>query len=385
MSLENLIEISREYGADEEFVLAGGGNTSWKEDGSMYVKASGTSLADITEAGFVKMDLVRLARIWKTEYPKDADERESAALRDLMESRAPGEENRPSVETLLHALFLQSYVVHTHPALVNGLTCSRDGEAVMQELFGDAALWVPLVNPGYILAREVKARIKARIMSGGDHPDIVFLQNHGVFVARDDLDGIRDTYRWIMETLEARTARKPDFGPPEESSLTETGQALCETVAAGIAGVSAGSGTVGVVDCAFVTNRDLIRLLASPDAFEPISSAYTPDHIVYAGPKPLYLDSIPESPDDVSAAAAVSADGGPIPKIVAVKDVGVFACGPSSENAATAARLFLDAVKVAVFAEAFGGHRFMTPEHIEFIVNWEVERYRAKQLKEKQG
>ena len=38
MDLKCLVEMSNRYGSDEEFVLAGGGNTSYKENGVLYVK-----------------------------------------------------------------------------------------------------------------------------------------------------------------------------------------------------------------------------------------------------------------------------------------------------------------------------------------------------------
>ena len=49
---------------------------------------------------------------------------------DQCEKAIPYLETAPSVETLLHAIFPQKYVLHLHPALVNGLTCSRVGGIV---------------------------------------------------------------------------------------------------------------------------------------------------------------------------------------------------------------------------------------------------------------
>ena len=49
--IQQLIEISQFYGRDNRFVIAGGGNTSYKNNEKIWVKASGSSLATITEAG----------------------------------------------------------------------------------------------------------------------------------------------------------------------------------------------------------------------------------------------------------------------------------------------------------------------------------------------
>ena len=48
MSIETLVQFSNHYGADARFVLAGGGNTSYKNEEHLYIKGSGTSLATIT-------------------------------------------------------------------------------------------------------------------------------------------------------------------------------------------------------------------------------------------------------------------------------------------------------------------------------------------------
>ena len=128
---EKLVEMSNRYGSNSEYVLAGGGNTSYKENGIMYVKCSGTALATITADGFVAMDMAKLTAMLDKKYPEADDEREAAALADMMAARLPSEySKRPSVEAILHELFPQKYVLHVHPTLVNGLTCGKDGEKI---------------------------------------------------------------------------------------------------------------------------------------------------------------------------------------------------------------------------------------------------------------
>ncbi len=54
--LQQLIDISQHYGRDSRYVIAGGGNTSYKNAEKIWVKASGFPLATITEAGFAVLD-----------------------------------------------------------------------------------------------------------------------------------------------------------------------------------------------------------------------------------------------------------------------------------------------------------------------------------------
>lgn len=372
MSLAKIAEISRKYGSDERYVLAGGGNTSFKDNESLYIKASGFALATIEENGFVRMVRTRLDEIWSRDYPEDQDQREKVALKDLMDARAPGEESkRPSVETLLHEAIPQAYVVHTHPSLVNGLTCSAGGEVEAKRLFGGSVLWIPLVNPGYILARTVKDALDRYKESEGGLPDFILLQNHGVFISADSPDRIDELYDRLFNTLKAALDRTPDLAEPEY----DTGRVdeISDRIAVALEGVFDGDAAVR-----FGTNNEILRLMADSKAFEPVSSAFTPDHIVYSGHAPLLL--LPDaSEDDISGIIKgyIEKEGVP-PKSVCFPGLGVFGCGGTEKAALNAVLLFMDAAKVAAYTESFGGHRFMSADQIEFIRSWEVESYRSK-------
>ena len=195
--MKKLVEFSRKYGSDPELVLAGGGNTSMKENGVLYVKGSGCSLSTIKEENFVAMDLEKLLEILKKDYPASDKEREAMFLADVSAAKLPGEEQkRPSVEALLHALFRQRYVLHLHPALVNGLTCGADGKRIAQKLF-PKAIWVDACRPGYTLAKLLSDRISPET-------DTVLLQNHGVFYASETPEGLAELLDGMMETLKKK-------------------------------------------------------------------------------------------------------------------------------------------------------------------------------------
>jgi len=183
-TLQALVTLSRAVGQADGLVLAGGGNTSAKTDKFLYVKASGTSLAQATPESFVKISRTHLQAIFETPFAGPAAKREEWVLQQLMAAREPGEEKkRPSVETLLHGLLPHAFVVHTHPALVNGITCSQQGAKAMQKLFGNAIVWIPYTDPGYPLALLVKNILDARGRLDARKPLAIFLQNHGLIVA----------------------------------------------------------------------------------------------------------------------------------------------------------------------------------------------------------
>ncbi|MCL2628169.1 MAG: class II aldolase/adducin family protein [Oscillospiraceae bacterium] len=236
MSLDCLVEMSNRYGADEQYVLLGGGNTSYKDGNVMYVKGSGTPLATIAADEFVAMDLQLLRDTLSFEYPAEmsAAEIEAKSFDLIMDARLSGQEaKRPSVESILHALFPYKYVLHVHPTLVNGLTCSVNGEQEMQRLFGEAshypAVWVLSKPPGPGLARELA---EVLTVTGGrnpcegegfvtDFPKLAFLQNHGIFIAADSVGEIDDIMAYVMDKLTACVTEFPDFTdvPPDVDTL----------------------------------------------------------------------------------------------------------------------------------------------------------------------
>ena len=66
-----LIEISKYYGTNKDFVIAGGGNTSFKNDETIWIKASGQSLALLNEDGLVALNRQKLQTISTSTYSDD--------------------------------------------------------------------------------------------------------------------------------------------------------------------------------------------------------------------------------------------------------------------------------------------------------------------------
>ncbi|MBQ4176071.1 MAG: class II aldolase/adducin family protein, partial [Lachnospiraceae bacterium] len=96
---------------DSRFVIAGGGNTSYKDENHLWVKASGHALATIDENGFAVLDRAKLAPMGEKTYSADPTEREAQVKEDLA-SACLTRDRRPSVETSLHDCMEYAYVVH---------------------------------------------------------------------------------------------------------------------------------------------------------------------------------------------------------------------------------------------------------------------------------
>lgn len=363
--LEELVEMSNRYGRDAQYVLAGGGNTSEKIDSVLYVKGSGTSLADITVEGFVSMDRPKLDAMLEKPYPQEDAPREAAALADLMDARLPENgERRPSVETLLHNLFPFKFVLHLHPALVNGLTCSKGAEKRARELLGEDFIWIPIYRPGYALAKLCNEELKKFKERNGHDCQMVLLQNHGIFIAADTVEEIDSKMKHVMDTLRKNAPKHPKKAtkPYDAKYIEEIKEAVARVYPEKVHVVSA-------------VTADILDLLTNDKTFSVLEDPFSPDHIVYCKAKYIYVHEIAH----LEKAFRDFVDkNGYEPRVICVKDTGAFFAAPQKKVAESARDLFLDAVQIAIYSENFGGPLHMTEELIDFIRNWEMESYRSK-------
>lgn len=377
--LERLVEMSRLYGSDPDHVLAGGGNSSFKTAERLWVKGSGKAMADLRREDFVLMDRAALGRIWQKDYSRDPERREAEVLADLLAARAESEAvKRPSVETLLHDLLEDPFVVHTHPALLNGLACSRQGEEALHRLLGEEALWVPAVNPGYVMASVVRERLRLYRARLGRSASVIVLQNHGLCVSGASPREVGDRVGRVMAAVSGAVGRRPDAGPV--SADRERAARLAPAIRMLLMEGDGPGYAASIV--VFHTDREVASLVRSPEAFGRFSLALSPDHIVYAGAEPLFVRSGRDPEEQYrlleEALRARRERQAPPPRVLAVEGLGLFCHGRSRAGADQTLALCLDAVRVGVYAESFGGLQPMSPEQVRFIVGWEAESYRQR-------
>lgn len=193
--LQSLVEMSHYLGdPGRPYAILGEGNTSARiDEDSFFVKASGTTLATITAEQFLPVSISQVTGI--LDDPTAGDAEVAATLRASV-LRA-GESRMPSVETMLHALLLKypeyKFIGHTHPISTNGILCSVNAREAMAGrlcpdhivVMGHKSVYVTYVDPGLILAREVRTQVEAFIDSEGVLPKCILLENHGFFAMAD--------------------------------------------------------------------------------------------------------------------------------------------------------------------------------------------------------
>lgn len=382
--IEDLIAISRKFGQDSRFVIAGGGNTSYKDENRLWVKASGHALATITEDGFAVLDRALLNEMGEKAYNEDTAIREEQVKNDLSVACIT-KDRRPSVETSLHNCMGFAFVVHLHPTLVNGLMCSVNAEAACKEIFPDA-LYIEYTDPGYTLFKKVYDRIKAYKAEKGKEPQVIFLQNHGIFVGGDTTAEIEGIYSEVLGKLEAKVAALPEGDTAVSETVTDVVPAIRQMLSRSGRGFKTLKVTKNAlvdffIDSCSVTSTGSVTDCPGKSGFDKIAKPFTPDIIVYCKSSYIFIEA--ESDEEILKQAeeeieAFVSGKGYTPKVLLIKGIGLIAVGDSSRNAQIITDVFTDAMKVAFYAQSFGGEHPMERAWIDFIDNWEVENYRRK-------
>lgn len=364
--IDNLIKISQLYGGDNRFVIAGGGNTSYKNSDKIWVKASGASLATITEDGFAILDRARINLMTDKVYSSDTAEREEQVKRDLEEATLT-KGKRPSVETSMHNVIRYAFVVHLHPTLVNGLMCSKNAEAELLKIFGDKSVFVEYTDPGYVLFKRVNDKIEEYRQRYDEEPKVIWLQNHGIFVAADNIEEIQLTYNDILKKLEDKL-----IDPLSVSQMEVSSSAVELLPAIRMMLSEKGLKTLRV------RNNSLIHYYSDYIANQKdIVKPFTPDAIVYCKSNYIFINS-DDNPllEAEQKITSFTKEFGYLPKVILIKGVGLVAIGDNANQCDIILDVFEDAMSVASLSKSFGGAHPMTHEQISFIDTWEVENYR---------
>lgn len=349
--LETVSELSHEFGT-AAYVRGGGGNTSCKNETDLYIKPSGLTLGEMTPERFIGLSRDMIERMFQEPFSNDAAEREAQVVAYMAETLLPGSKGRPSVEAPLHNCFPQRFVIHTHPAIVNGMTCGRNGARACGELFPQA-LWLPPDDPGYQTSKRVRAALEKYAAEKGNYPEMLFLANHGLFIAHDDAEGVRRLYRQAVEKISEVVSRAGKAGDPARGAMPAP----------------------DVVERTVAVFREIIgseaSCFVSSGRFALPAGALSPDHIVYCKAALYEGDASPDS------LRVFKEKHGYWPRVIATPDA-VYGIGSSQKVADLALELAWDGALVVRYAEAFGGAVYLEQRLVDFIENWEVESYRQR-------
>lgn len=397
--LDELVYRSNLLGANRAVSNFGGGNTSSKsveadhagrEVRTLWVKGSGSDLATMDASGFTGLRLDEILPLIERDEMSDEE-----MVAYLSRSQIAPEMPRSSIETLLHAFVPAQQVDHTHPDAINMLAGAANGEAFVRELFGDEAVWVPYIRPGFTLAKQVG------LAARGAGVRFVILAKHGLVTwGETGAESYANTIEAInraADFVSARAAGRARFGGPAREPLSKAARE--ELLAAALPAVR------GAVSS---EHSKILLVDASPSTLELVSSrdaatlsqvgAACPDHLVHTKRVPLWVPFDPAADDAdalgerVHAAAAeyrsdyrayfeANASSGevigdPDPRVVLIEGVGMVSVGTNVKGARLARDLYHRAIEVMGGASAIDSFVSLTAPESFAVEYWPLELYK---------
>jgi rhamnose utilization protein RhaD (predicted bifunctional aldolase and dehydrogenase) len=201
--IRSLLRLSARIGSDPLLVHASSGNTSLKLNGTLWIKASGKWLANAEqEEILVPVNLADCQDCLEDGRPLPAC-RGSSRASCL----------RPSIETFMHAVLPQRYVVHVHCVHTLAWAVRADAHLQLAErLSGLQWQWIPYVASGLPLARAIQLASSKR-----PNADIFVLGNHGLVVCGDDCDSVDS----LLADVRRRLACQPRAVPTPKLRFLE--------------------------------------------------------------------------------------------------------------------------------------------------------------------
>jgi len=162
--IKKFLKLSKSVGEDFNLIQGPGGNTSYKDDNSIYIKKSGSFLSESEDGDiFIVENIKELEEFYKL---SDNYEKFNSEM---------------SIETPLHIIFKEKYVFHYHSLLSIIISTKYKLELIKKFCFENNISWIPYKRPGTDLAKEVLKNISE------DKVKIYFLQNHGMLIASNSL------------------------------------------------------------------------------------------------------------------------------------------------------------------------------------------------------
>lgn len=327
---ESVIDYCTKIGADPMLVQGAGGNVSWKDGETLWVKASGTWLSDAKVKDiFVPVDLGHL---------RHELEAGNFAVKPKLKSDSP---LRPSIESLLHALMPHRVVVHVHAIEALAYLVRESAENEIREKLTSFTQWeiVSYQKPGEALAMAV-AEARERTPSA----KILLLRNHGVVIGGDDVAEVEEQLSRLLSVL---------ITPP---LFADGDTATPEMIKIG------NDQEYWPVDIPAVHS-----LAVDPYLFSRVKTdwALFPDHVVFLGSSPTCVNS--------KQLIDIQLSENHLPELIFLEGVGVFALHGFNRAKRAQLKCYLD-----VISRQSQGTKLsvLDQQQISELLNWDAELYR---------
>lgn len=398
--VEALAYRSNLLGSDRSVANYGGGNTSTKatdrdhtgqEREVMWVKGSGGDLADISPDGFTGLKLDEVLPLMEREEMSDEE-----MVAYLAKCQIGPDMPRSSIETLLHAFVPYPHVDHTHADAINMICAAENGEELARECFGDEAVWIPYIRPGFTLSKQVGGAVR-----NNSDAKLVLLAKHGLVTwgetPEECYNSTIETINRAAEFVAEKSAGKEPFGGQRISPLSlERRDELLAAILPTLRGAVSG------------TSPKILRADTSDDVMEFVCGdespelsqvgAACPDHLVQTKVHPLWVEFDPQSgrAEELREKIAEETDRyrqeyeayfsrheeadedmhDPNPRVVLIQGVGLVSVGADYKSSTLARDFYHRAIAVMRGASTIDTFVSLNEEESYAIEYWPLELYK---------
>ena len=396
---------TRLLGGDPLLVLHGGGNTSVKvrladllgeTHEVLCVKGSGWDMASIEPAGLPAVKLEPLRKLRRLDRLADED-MVNFQRTNLLNSSAPN----PSVETLLHAFLPGRFIDHTHAAAVLSLVDQPNGQELVDDVYDGSMGFVPYVIPGFGLAK-----LAAEVFEAKPNVEGLILHKHGIFTFGESAREAYERMIAMVTRAETRLAQ----GRRNVFAAAALPSALADL--AEVAPIIRGALAVPASAAQAEPKRFLLEFRGGREVLNYVNGAdladygqrgvVTPDHIIRTKNYPLLAPPAPVGKleafqqglrravadyvaryDAMFERQNARVNGSkskldPMPRVVLVPGLGLFGVGATAKDAAIAADLAENAIRVITDAEAIGRFEPLPEADLFDVEYWSLEQAKLK-------
>lgn len=333
------LRLSRNIGSDILKTQGAGGNTSIKQDGVMWVKASGTWLSKAEDQDImvpVVVDPLVLAL-------RNGDPRAEKST-DFIVSELNSTGLRPSIETSFHAALSSQVVAHYHCVNAIALSVLQDREEELRTRMSAVSdlKWgtIPYRRPGTPLAREIEKAAASK-------PDVLILFNHGIIVCGESGEDVDAKIKRVSEALMS-DPRKTD--EPDIEALTRMTQGSNFHAAQNIE-----SHSVALSE----TNLSIA-----------LGGSLYPDHVIFLGTE---IGILTDGQTAAEYEGALTREGRDVPKMLLVPGKGVLLSSALTAGGEVMARCLAEVVGRIPAGKAVA---YLSKSEEHELTHWEAEQYR---------
>ncbi|HQU99331.1 MAG TPA: class II aldolase/adducin family protein [Nitrosomonas sp.] len=329
-----MIEFCATIGKNPLLVQGAGGNVSWKNKDTLWIKASGTWLAEADQRDiFVPVNLQALQQA--------IQQNDFSVTPQLMGAY----ELKPSIETLLHALMPQPIVVHLHAIEILAQLVRANCEDTLKTALDRSIPWV-LVDyhkPGQELANAIHEELIRK-----PNAQVVFMRNHGVVIGASSIQEITATLTLLTSALQV----------PVSQSINVQHAMISKRI-----------------EYTPIQDDSLHELAINPHLFDRLAHdwALYPDHVVFLCPQAHTYSNWQQFDADVTANSHDK------PELIFIRDQGVFVMPSFQVAKQVQLRCYLDVLKRQRIDTTLIS---LTHSQIAELLNWDAEKYRMHLLRE---